>query len=42
MPEFGKTLSDEEIAAVAAFERLRFGGEEERVAVVGCGCEVPG
>lgn len=37
MPEFGKTLSEREIAAVAAFERHRFGGDEEAVAAGDCG-----
>ncbi len=37
MPEFGASLSDEEIARVVAFERVRFGGATEASAVADCG-----
>jgi mono/diheme cytochrome c family protein len=37
MPEFEATLSDEEIRAIAAFTRVRFAGQPEADAVVGCG-----
>jgi mono/diheme cytochrome c family protein len=37
MPEFGKSLSETEIAQVAAFERHRFGGAAEQEAVGDCG-----
>jgi mono/diheme cytochrome c family protein len=37
MPEFGASLSDTEIAQVAAFERHRFGGAGEATALADCG-----
>ena len=37
MPAFGGSLSAEQIAAVAAFERVRFGGEDPETALVDCG-----
>jgi mono/diheme cytochrome c family protein len=37
MPTFGGTLSPEQIATVAAFERVRFGGEDPDQALVDCG-----
>lgn len=37
MPAFGGSLSDEQIAAVAAFERVRFGGQAPEEALVDCG-----
>ncbi|MDX1467824.1 MAG: cytochrome c [Acidimicrobiia bacterium] len=37
MPAFAASLTEEQIAAVAAFERVRFGGEDPETAVVDCG-----
>ncbi|HEY6635348.1 MAG TPA: cytochrome c [Acidimicrobiia bacterium] len=37
MPEFGQSLTETEIAQVAAFERHRFGGEDPASAMAGCG-----
>ena len=37
MPSFGGALSEEQIAAVSAFERVRFGGEPQEEAVADCG-----
>ena len=37
MPAFGGSLSAEQIAAVAAFERVRFSGEDSETAPVDCG-----
>lgn len=37
MPSFGGSLSVEQIAAVSAFERVRFGGEDPDTALVVCG-----
>lgn len=37
MPAFGGSLTDEQIASVAAFERVRFGGEDPDQALVDCG-----
>lgn len=37
MPEFGASLSDEEIARVVAFERARFGGADESTVLADCG-----
>ncbi|MBW3667478.1 MAG: cytochrome c [Actinobacteria bacterium] len=37
MPGFGTGLSPEQIAAVAAFERVRFGGANPEAALVDCG-----
>jgi mono/diheme cytochrome c family protein len=37
MPGFGSSLSEEQIAAVAAFERVRFGGQEPEAALTDCG-----
>lgn len=37
MPEFGQTLTDAEIAQVAAFERHQFGGIAAEAAVDSCG-----
>ena len=39
MPENGATLTDEEIASVVAFERVRYGGLELADAETGCGVE---
>ncbi len=36
MPGFGGSLSPEEIAQVAAFERVRYGGDEPEVALAEC------
>ncbi|HKX75522.1 MAG TPA: cytochrome c [Acidimicrobiia bacterium] len=42
MPAFGSTLSPEQLAAVVAFERVRFGGQPRDEALVDCGlAEVP-
>lgn len=41
MPAFGSTLSPEQIAAVAAFERVRFGGQAPEEAPVDCGLAEP-
>ena len=37
MPEFGESLTDTEIAQVAAFERHRFGGAEPETVMTDCG-----
>lgn len=37
MPGFSTSLSEEQIAAVAAFERVRFGGADEETTLVDCG-----
>lgn len=37
MPAFGNSLSAEQIAAVSAFERVRFGGGDAETALVDCG-----
>ena len=37
MPGFGSSLTAEQIAAVAAFERVRFGGQEPEAALSECG-----
>ena len=37
MPGFGSSLSEEQIAAVSAFERVRFGGQEPEAALSDCG-----
>jgi hypothetical protein len=37
MPSFSGSLSAEQIAAVSAFERVRFGGEDPEAALVACG-----
>lgn len=37
MPSFQGSLDPEQIAAVAAFERVRFGGEDPDAALAGCG-----
>jgi mono/diheme cytochrome c family protein len=37
MPPFGSSLSEEQIAAVVAFERVRFGGQEPEAALTDCG-----
>jgi mono/diheme cytochrome c family protein len=37
MPGFASTLTEEQIAAVAAFERVRFGGQEPEAALTDCG-----
>ncbi|MGF1618191.1 MAG: c-type cytochrome, partial [Acidimicrobiia bacterium] len=37
MPGFGSSLSDEQIAAVSAFERVRFGGQDPEAALSDCG-----
>lgn len=37
MPPFAASLSPEQIAAVAAFERVRFGGADPEAALVDCG-----
>jgi mono/diheme cytochrome c family protein len=37
MPTFGGTLTEEQIASVATFERVRFGGEDPETALVDCG-----
>jgi mono/diheme cytochrome c family protein len=39
MPENGETLTDEEIAAVVVFERVRYGGLELVEAATDCGME---
>jgi len=41
MPAFGGTLTDEQIAAVSAFERVRFGGQDQEEALVDCGLVEP-
>lgn len=41
MPTFGGTLSEEQIASVATFERVRFGGEDRDSALVDCGLAAP-
>jgi len=43
MPGFGGSLTEEQIAAVAAFERARFGGANPDETLVDCGlAEVAG
>jgi hypothetical protein len=37
MPGFASTLTEEQIAAVSAFERVRFGGQEPEAALTDCG-----
>ena len=37
MPGWGETLSAEEIAQVAAFERIRYGGGDEQAVIADCG-----
>lgn len=37
MPEFAESLTEREIAQVAAFERHRFGGADEDTALTDCG-----
>ncbi len=37
MPGFGSSLSEEQIAAVSAFERVRFGGQDPEAALSDCG-----
>jgi mono/diheme cytochrome c family protein len=37
MPGFGSSLTEEQIAAVASFERVRFGGQEPEAALTDCG-----
>ncbi len=41
MPSFSGSLTAEQIAAVAAFERVRFGGEDTDTALVDCGLVEP-
>lgn len=41
MPTFGGTLSAQQIAAVASFERVRFGGQAPEEALVDCGLAEP-
>lgn len=41
MPAFGGTLTDEQITAVAAFERVRFGGATPDEALADCGLAEP-
>jgi mono/diheme cytochrome c family protein len=41
MPGFGGTLTDEQLAAVVAFERVRFGGQNPDEALVDCGLAEP-
>jgi mono/diheme cytochrome c family protein len=41
MPTFGGTLTEEQIASVATFERVRFGGEDPDQALVDCGLAEP-
>jgi mono/diheme cytochrome c family protein len=41
MPAFGASLSEEQIAAVAAFERVRFGGADPAEALTDCGLAEP-
>ncbi len=43
MPSFAGTLTEEQIAAVVAFERVRFGGGDPETVLVDCGlAEAPG
>jgi hypothetical protein len=37
MPSFGSTLTEEQLAAVVAFERVRFGGADPTVTLTDCG-----
>jgi hypothetical protein len=37
MPAFGNTLSPEQVASVAAFERVRFGGADPQQTLTDCG-----
>ena len=37
MPPFGSSLTEEQIAAVSAFERVRFGGQDPEAALSDCG-----
>ncbi len=39
MPAQAQKLLDSEIAAVAAFERVRYGGEDEAAALAACGVD---
>ena len=39
MPGWGQTLSAEEIAQVAAFERVRYGGGDEEAVMADCGVD---
>ena len=39
MPSHGKTLTTGEIALVAAFERVHYGGDEESTTLRDCGLE---
>lgn len=41
MPAFGASLSEEQLAAVVAFERVRFGGQAPEEALVDCGLVEP-
>jgi mono/diheme cytochrome c family protein len=41
MPTFGDSLSSEQIAAVAAFERVRFGGADPAETLTDCGLAEP-
>ena len=41
MPGFGTSLSEEQIAAVAAFERVRFGGADPAEVLTDCGLAEP-
>jgi mono/diheme cytochrome c family protein len=41
MPSFGSALSAEQVAAVAAFERVRFGSEPPDQALADCGLVAP-
>lgn len=41
MPTFGGTLTEEQIAAVASFERTRFGGADPQEALADCGLAEP-
>ena len=41
MPGFGSSLSEEQLAAVVAFERVRFGGADEAEVGIDCGITEP-
>jgi hypothetical protein len=41
MPTFGSSLSAEQIASVAAFERVRFGGADPAETLADCGLAEP-
>ena len=41
MPGFSGTLTDEQVAAVTVFERVRFGGEDPDAALIDCGLAEP-